>query len=83
MSSAASGLKTKEFNSLTRSITPSVPPSSCDELISIALALRERVELGPKQLFRLVGVGLSNFQLDVESPLFENGDAMVSVELTA
>jgi len=65
-------LKTKEFNSLTRSVTPSVPPSSCDELTTIALALRERVELGPQQLFRLVGVGLSNFQLDAESPLFES-----------
>lgn len=64
-------LKTKEFNLLTRSITPSVPPSSCDELTTIALALRERVELRPQQLFRLVGVGLSNFQLDVASPLFE------------
>jgi len=32
-----------------------------------------RVNLGPGQLFRLVGVGLSNFQVDVEStsPLFE------------
>ena len=74
-------LKTKEFNSLTRSITPSVPPTSCEELTAIALGLRERVELGPQQLFRLVGVGLSNFQLDVESPLFENGDVGVSVEL--
>ena len=67
-------LKTKEFNSLTRSITPPAPPSSCDELATIALTLRERVDLGPQQLFRLVGVGLSNFQLDAESPLFENGD---------
>src|SRR6266851_2120905 len=74
-------LKTKEFNSLTRSVTPSVPPSSCDELTTIALALRERVELGPKQLFRLVGVGLSNFQLDAESPLFESGDATANAEL--
>lgn len=73
-------LKTKEFNSLTRSVTPSAPPSSCDELTTIELALRERVELGPQQLFRLVGVGLSNFQLDVESPLFENGDAVVNAE---
>jgi DNA polymerase-4 len=55
-------LKTKEFQSLTRSVTPVAPPSSCDELTSIALALRDRVEMGPKQLFRLVGVGLSNFQ---------------------
>jgi DNA polymerase-4 len=75
-------LKTKEFNSLTRSVTPSVPPSSCDELTTIALALRERVEFGPKQLFRLVGVGLGNFQLDVESPLFESGDATTNAELS-
>jgi DNA polymerase-4 len=65
-------LKTKEFNSLTRSLTLPAPPSSCEELAGIALALRERVELGPKQLFRLVGVGLSNFQTadDPASPLF-------------
>jgi DNA polymerase IV len=76
-------LKTKEFNSLTRSFTSSVPPSSCEELITIALALRERVELGPKQLFRLVGVGLSNFQLDAASPLFENGNSSTNAELPA
>jgi DNA polymerase-4 len=61
-------LKTKEFNSLTRSLTSLAPPSSCDEFTSIALALSERVEFGPQQLFRLVGVGLSNFLLDEESP---------------
>jgi DNA polymerase-4 len=55
-------LKTSEFRILTRSHTPSSPPSSCDELTSIALSLRERVDLGPQQRFRLVGVGLSNFR---------------------
>ena len=75
-------LKTKEFNSLTRSVTPSVPPSSCDELTTIALALRERIELGPQQLFRLVGVGLSNFQLDAESPLFEDEDCTARAVLS-
>jgi DNA polymerase-4 len=55
-------LKTKEFVTITRSLTPPAPPTSCDELTAIALALRERVEFGPQQLFRLVGVGLSNFQ---------------------
>lgn len=66
-------LKTKEFNSLTRSLTLLAPPTSCDELTEIALTLRERVEMGPKQLFRLVGVGLSNFQAaeDQASPLFD------------
>jgi DNA polymerase-4 len=70
-------LKTKEFNSLTRSLTLPAPPSSCEELTNIALALRERVELGPKQLFRLVGVGLSNFQTaeTPASPLFAEESA--------
>jgi DNA polymerase IV len=55
-------LKTREFKILTRSYTPDHPPSSCDELTDIALKLRDRVDLGPQQRFRLVGVGLSNFQ---------------------
>ena len=54
-------LKTSEFKILTRSHTSPHPPSSCDELTSIALSLRERISLGPRQRFRLVGVGLSNF----------------------
>src|SRR5580704_6598767 len=54
-------LKTAEFKILTRSHTPSFPPSSCEELTAIALSLRERIDLSPKQRFRLVGVGLSNF----------------------
>lgn len=55
-------LKTSEFKILTRSHTPTSPPSSCEELISIALKLQERVNLHPLQRYRLVGVGLSNFR---------------------
>lgn len=55
-------LKTREFRILTRSYTPDVSPSSCEELTDIALKLRERVELNSEQRYRLVGVGLSNFQ---------------------
>ena len=55
-------LKTSEFKILARSHTPSSSPSSCEELTDIALKLRERVDLGPRQRYRLVGVGLSNFQ---------------------
>jgi DNA polymerase IV len=55
-------VKTSEFKILTRSHTPQSPPSSSEELTSIALSLRERIALGPKQRFRLVGVGLSNFR---------------------
>jgi DNA polymerase IV len=68
-------LKTSEFKILTRSYTPSTPPRSCEELTSIALSLRQRITLSPKQRFRLVGVGLSNFHdPDRQSPqpaLFE------------
>jgi len=55
-------LKTSEFNILKRSHTPIWRPSSCEEVTNIALSLRERVDLGPQQRFRLVGVGLSNFR---------------------
>lgn len=55
-------LKTSEFKILTRSHTPALPPSSCEELTDIALALRGRVDASPQQRFRLVGVGLSNFR---------------------
>ncbi len=55
-------LKTSGFDILTRSHTPLSPPASCQELTSIALSLRERVNMDPQQRFRLVGVGLSNFR---------------------
>jgi DNA polymerase IV len=55
-------LKTSDFKILTRSHTPLVPPCSYQELTEIALHLREKVDLAPQQRFRLVGVGLSNFE---------------------
>ncbi len=68
-------LKTSEFNILTRSHTPRTPPSSCEELVLIALSLRERVDVGPEQRFRLVGIGLSNFReaedISAQTALFE------------
>jgi len=68
-------LKTSEFTILTRSDTPSSPPSSCEQLTNIALRLREGVALGQQQRYRLVGVGLSNFleaeQTAAQPVLFE------------
>jgi DNA polymerase IV len=55
-------LKTSEFRNLTRSLTPAEPPSSREQFTAIALALRERVDLGAAQRFRLIGVGLGNFR---------------------
>src|SRR5271156_2779522 len=70
-------LKTSDFNILTRSHTPSIPPGSCEELTAIALFLRERINLEPAQRFRLVGVGLSNFRdaESLQSPLFGESEA--------
>lgn len=57
-------LKTKEFASFTRSYTPPAAPTTCQEFVDLAVRLCERVSLGPYQLYRLVGVGLSNFRAD-------------------
>ncbi len=67
-------LKTKEFSSLTRSLTPPEMPGSAEDLAAVALSLFDRVELGADQLFRLVGVGLSNFQNAEDPPLFSGAD---------
>jgi DNA polymerase-4 len=55
-------LKTADFRVLTRSQTPPSPPASSEELTRIALFLRDRVDVDPRQRFRLVGVGLGNFR---------------------
>jgi DNA polymerase-4 len=54
-------LKTREFRILTRSHTPDAPPRSAEELVAIALALRDHVNLPATTLYRLVGVGIANF----------------------
>ncbi len=68
-------LKTSDFKILTRSHTSESSPSSCEQLIDVALKLRERVDLDPQQRYRLVGVGLSNFrdsdEGDAQPGLFE------------
>ena len=69
-------LKTAGFEVLTRSLTCTAPPASAEQLTAIALSLRERVLLPPSQLFRLVGVGLSNFRsVDELASLFSSEEA--------
>ncbi len=55
-------LKTAQFRILTRSHTPEAPPSSLEQFISIAVSLRDRVDLPPHTRYRLVGVGLGGFR---------------------
>ncbi len=52
-------LKTSDFRTLTRSLTPATRPSSAQALADIACALRDRVDPSAAHRYRLVGVGLS------------------------
>ena len=52
-------LKTGDFRILTRSLTPSLRPTSLKQLVDIACDLRERVALPARTRYRLVGVALS------------------------
>lgn len=54
-------LKTSDFRIVTRSLTPTLRPTSMDELTQLTLQLLERVDLPPETRYRLVGIGLSNF----------------------
>jgi len=55
-------LKTSDFRTVTRSHTPLEPPASADVLHHLALGLLDKVGLDQDVRFRLVGVGLSNFE---------------------
>ena len=61
-------LKTAQFKTLTRSLTPPTPPESCAALTDIALALRSRV-VDETALYRLVGLGLANFREPAAPPV--------------
>ncbi|HEY1075809.1 MAG TPA: DNA polymerase IV [Fontimonas sp.] len=55
-------LKTSDFRTLTRSLTPPQPPASMETFIEIAQSLLGRVGAAADQRYRLIGVGLSNFE---------------------
>jgi DNA polymerase-4 len=61
-------LKTSNFQTLTRSVSPEPMPDSATALAELALALRDRVELPPRTRYRLVGVGLAHFDEFESSP---------------
>jgi DNA polymerase-4 len=61
-------LKTADFRVLTRSLTLTSLLASPEEVTRIALSLRDRFDFGPRQRFRLVGVGLGNFRDPREGP---------------
>lgn len=54
-------LRTPDFRTVTRRMTPEQLPSSGDDLADIAVTLLERFDFAPGSRFRLAGVGVSNF----------------------
>jgi DNA polymerase-4 len=59
-------LRTGDFRTATRRLTPAAPPSSGDELASIGAELLRRFEFGDTARYRLAGIGISNFVGDEE-----------------
>ncbi len=72
-------LKTSDFHTLTRSLTPSQRPRSADDVATIACALRERIDRPADSRYRLVGVGLAGFvdrdSYQAQSDLFFGRDS--------
>src|SRR5204863_518828 len=54
-------LRTGDFHTATRRLTPEAPPSSGEELASIGAELLHRFEFGVNARYRLAGIGVSNF----------------------
>ncbi|HEX7420758.1 MAG TPA: DNA polymerase IV [Thermoanaerobaculia bacterium] len=63
-------LRTPDFHTATRRMTPETIPASGEDLAAIAVVLVERFEFPATARFRLAGVGVSNF-LDEEEEAVE------------
>jgi DNA polymerase-4 len=61
-------LRTPDFTTATRRLTPAELPASADDLVRIATTLLDRFDFPAGARFRLAGVGVSNF-LDEEEEL--------------
>ena len=59
-------LRTPDFKTATRQVTPADLPSSGDEIASLAISLLEKFDFKPDAKYRLAGVGVSNFLDDEE-----------------
>ena len=66
-------LRTGDFSTATRRLTPNTPPASGDELASIGAELLLRFDFPAGSRYRLAGIGISNFveSEEREPELFE------------
>jgi DNA polymerase-4 len=61
-------LRTGDFRTAPRRLTPEEIPSSAEELTRIGLELITRFEFGDAARYRLAGIGLSNFVDEDDEP---------------
>ena len=54
-------LRTADFHTATRRLTPEAAPANGDELAAIGVTLLARFEFPPDSRYRLAGIGMSNF----------------------
>ena len=54
-------LRTPDFKTATRRLTPPSIPQSAEELTAIAISLVDKFDFAPEARYRLAGVGISNF----------------------
>jgi DNA polymerase-4 len=59
-------LRTPDFRTQTRQLSPGEPPANASEIAGIAVSLLERFDFAADARFRLVGVGMSNFVEEAE-----------------
>jgi DNA polymerase IV len=59
-------LRTPDFKTATRQVTPADLPTSGEEIASLAISLLEKFDFKPDAKYRLAGVGVSNFLDDEE-----------------
>ncbi|MBK5260465.1 MAG: DNA polymerase IV [Thermoanaerobaculia bacterium] len=62
-------LRTPDFVTLTRRLTPESLPASAEDLVSVAVALLSKFEFAEGSRFRLAGIGVSNFLEDEPTSL--------------
>ena len=71
-------LRTGDFKTATRRLTPETIPASGDDLARIGTELLTRFEFPPQSRYRLAGIGVSNFvDEDDEEPAKEQPDLFV------
>ncbi len=61
-------LRTADFTTATRQVTPHAIPASAEDVAAIAVQLLERFEFPEGSRYRLAGVGISNFLDEIEDP---------------